>query len=66
MKVQHKATLMMFLMSKDDNLLLLTGGLIFAVLNAKDFIKETVRTETPELFSTCKSKDEEETKSNPY
>lgn len=37
-KVQHKANLLMFLMSKDDNLLLLTGGLIFVILNSKDFI----------------------------
>jgi hypothetical protein len=29
-------------MSKDDNLLLLTGGLIFAILNSKDFIQEDI------------------------
>jgi hypothetical protein len=51
-KVQHKANLLMFLMSKDDNLLLLTGGLIFVILNSKDFIPEAVRNETPEFFAT--------------
>lgn len=42
-KVQHKMTLLMFLMSKDDNLLLLTGGLIFTILNCSEYIDESLR-----------------------
>jgi len=56
----------MLLMSKDDNLLLLTGGLIFAILNSKDCIKEEVQSEAPELFTQSDFNDEEENKQNPY
>jgi hypothetical protein len=50
--VQHKMTLLMFLMSKDDNLLVLTGGLIFALHNNKDLIDPAIRAHTPELFES--------------
>ena len=65
--VQHKMTLLMFLMSKDDNLLLLTGGLIFAILNSKESIDQSVREQAPELFESSGGQEEEESKSaNPY
>lgn len=58
--VQHKMTLLMFLMSKDDSLLCLTGGLIYSILGARECIAEGAREGAKELFG--ERKDEEETK----
>jgi|688.fasta_scaffold163581_3 hypothetical protein len=37
----------MFLLSKDDNLLLLTGGLIYTILGSKEFISQQVKDLSP-------------------
>ena len=45
--IQHKEILLMFLLSKDDNLLLLTGGLIYTILGSKEFISQQVKDLSP-------------------
>lgn len=48
--VQHKMILLMFLKSKDDNLLLLTGGLLYTILNNADCLDVDTKKLAPELF----------------
>lgn len=59
-------TLLMFLMSKDDNLLLLTGGLLFTIFNNGHCLTEDDRRLAPELFSTADQSEEEHKDANPY
>lgn len=48
---QNKKTLMMFLMSKDDSLLLQMGALILSVLKIADILEPGTKSMLPELFS---------------
>ena len=47
--VQHKSSIFMLLMAKDDNLLLQMGGLISSLLDKK-FLTEELKAKVPELF----------------
>ena len=51
-------TVLMFLMSKDDSLLLLTGGLIYSILGAKDFVSQQAKEEVKELFGEYEGDEE--------
>ena len=48
-QVQHKSTIFMLMMSKDDNLLLQMGGFISSVIDAR-FLTEELKSQVPELF----------------
>ena len=56
----------MFLLSKDDNLLLLTGGLIYTILGSKDFISQQVKDLSPQLFGLEAKEEESKQPQNPY
>ena len=63
--IQHKEILLMFLLSKDDNLLLLTGGLIYTILGSKDFISQQVKDLSPQLFGLEAKEEESKQPQNP-
>ena len=47
--VQHKSSIFMLMMSKDDNLLLQMGGFISSVIDAR-FLTPELKAKVPELF----------------
>ena len=48
-RIEHKSTLMMFMASKDDNLLLQMGSLFNSII-ATNCLSENLRQSVPELF----------------
>jgi len=48
-QVQHKSSIFMLLMAKDDNLLLQMGGLISSLIDAR-FLTPELKSQVPELF----------------